>query len=67
MSAKKYYRSTSAKKPRSMSTKNSPNQQRPKKILTDIDRILPTSSFIIKFDQFWSIKYWLEDQLNFKN
>lgn len=67
MLAKKHYRPTSAKKPRSMSTKNSPNQRRPKKILTDVDRILPTSSFIIKFDQFWSIKYWLEDQLDFKN
>jgi len=31
-----------------------------KKIMVDVGKKLPTNSFIIKMDQFWSIKYWLE-------
>ena len=38
-----------------------------KKFLAQIDCKLFINSFIIKLDQFWSIKYWLEDSLDFKN
>lgn len=37
------------------------------KIMSDVDRKLPTNSLIIKLYQFWSIKYWLENPFDFEN